>query len=69
MGDFIGTVPDRAYGQVFGECVEFCKKTGAFDPKTMGACPNVGLMAQKGKSMALTRTPLKPSLMELFELL
>jgi len=47
--DFIGTVPDRAYGQVFGECVEFCKKNGAFDPKTMGACPNVGLMAQKAE--------------------
>ena len=27
--------------------MEFCKKHGAFDPKTMGACPNVGLMAQK----------------------
>merc|ERR1719411_1789621 len=47
--DFIGTVPDRGYGQVFGECVEFCKKHGAFDPKTMGACPNVGLMAQKAE--------------------
>merc|ERR1739844_777472 len=47
--DFIGTVPDRAYGQVFSECVEFCKKNGAYDPKTMGACSNVGLMAQKAE--------------------
>merc|ERR1739844_265505 len=47
--DFIGTVPDRAYGQVFAECVEFCKKHGAYDPKTMGACSNVGLMAQKAE--------------------
>merc|ERR1712176_595578 len=47
--DFIGTVPDRGYGRVFDECVEFCKKNGAFDPKTMGACPNVGLMAQKAE--------------------
>jgi len=47
--DFLGTVPDRAYGDVFGEVVEFCKKNGAFDPKTMGACPNVGLMAQKAE--------------------
>merc|ERR1739844_207690 len=47
--DFIGTVPDRAYGQVFSECVEFCKKNGAFDPTTMGACSNVGLMAQKAE--------------------
>merc|ERR1719359_1312267 len=47
--DFLGTVPDRGYGKVFHECVEFCKKNGAFDPKTMGACPNVGLMAQKAE--------------------
>merc|ERR1719247_2107261 len=47
--DFLGTVPDRGYGKVFAECVEFCKKNGAFDPKTMGACPNVGLMAQKAE--------------------
>jgi len=47
--DFVGTVPDRAYGQVFAEVVEFCKKNGAFDPRSMGACPNVGLMAQKAE--------------------
>lgn len=47
--DFLGTVPDRGYGQVFHEVVEFCKANGAFDPKTMGACPNVGLMAQKAE--------------------
>ena len=45
--DFLGTVPDQGYGQVWNEVVEFCKKNGTFDPKTMGACPNVGLMAQK----------------------
>merc|ERR1712136_563871 len=38
-----------AYGGVFDECVEFCKKNGAFDPTTMGCCPNVGLMAQKAE--------------------
>jgi isocitrate dehydrogenase len=47
--DFLGTVPDRGYAQVFAECVEYCQKNGAFDPKTMGACPNVGLMAQKAE--------------------
>merc|ERR1712190_589550 len=46
---FLATIPDRGYGNVFGECVEFCKKNGAFDPKTMGGCPNVGLMAQKAE--------------------
>merc|ERR1712176_96335 len=46
---FVATIPDRGYGLVFHECVEFCKKNGAFDPKTMGSCPNVGLMAQKAE--------------------
>ena len=36
------------------ECIEFCKKNGAFDPKTMGACPNVGLMAQKVQVLQAT---------------
>eukprot|EP00933_Yihiella_yeosuensis_P020002 TRINITY_DN1612_c0_g1_i1.p1 TRINITY_DN1612_c0_g1~~TRINITY_DN1612_c0_g1_i1.p1 ORF type:complete len:756 (+),score=210.39 TRINITY_DN1612_c0_g1_i1:75-2342(+) len=47
--DFKATIPDRCYAGVFSECVEFCKKNGAFDPTTMGACPNVGLMAQKAE--------------------
>jgi len=47
--DFKATIPDRCYAGVFSECIEFCKKNGAFDPKTMGACPNVGLMAQKAE--------------------
>jgi len=47
--DFKATIPDRSYGLVFSEVVEFCKKNGAFDPKTMGCCPNVGLMAQKAE--------------------
>uniref|UniRef100_A0A7S3RR22 Isocitrate dehydrogenase (NADP(+)) n=1 Tax=Strombidinopsis acuminata TaxID=141414 RepID=A0A7S3RR22_9SPIT len=47
--DFKATIPDRCYATVFHEVVEFCKKNGAFDPKTMGACPNVGLMAQKAE--------------------
>lgn len=47
--DFLATIPDRSYAGVFKECVEFCKKNGAFDPTTMGSCPNVGLMAQKAE--------------------
>lgn len=43
--DFKACIPDRCYASVFHECIEFCKENGAFDPKTMGACPNVGLMA------------------------
>jgi len=47
--DFLATIPDRGYGLCFDEVIEFCKKNGAFDPKTMGGCPNVGLMAQKAE--------------------
>jgi len=47
--DFLATIPDRGYGCVFDEVVKFCQQNGAFDPKTMGACPNVGLMAQKAE--------------------
>ena len=39
-------IPDSSYAPVYHEVVEFCKKHGAFDPKTMGSIPNVGLMAQ-----------------------
>merc|ERR1712032_1159654 len=47
--DFLASIPDRGYGHVFDETVKFCQQNGAFDPKTMGACPNVGLMAQKAE--------------------
>jgi len=47
--DFLATIPDRGYGCTFDEVVKFCQENGAFDPKTMGGCPNVGLMAQKAE--------------------
>ena len=39
-------VPDRCYAGIYEAAIDFCKKNGAFDPKTMGTVPNVGLMAQ-----------------------
>lgn len=42
-------IPDRSYAGVYQEVIDFCKKNGAFDPKTMGTVPNVGLMAQKAE--------------------
>jgi isocitrate dehydrogenase len=39
-------IPDSSYAPVYQEVVNFCKKHGALDPKTMGSVPNVGLMAQ-----------------------
>ena len=42
----MAVVPDRAYARLFQATIEDCKANGAFDPKTMGSVPNVGLMAQ-----------------------
>jgi len=47
--EFLAAIPDRSYAGVFKTCVDFCKANGQFDPKTMGCCPNVGLMAQKAE--------------------
>lgn len=43
------TIPDRCYAGVYQETINFCKANGAFDPRTMGSVPNVGLMAQKAE--------------------
>jgi isocitrate dehydrogenase len=42
-------IPDRCYAGVYQATIDFCKKHGALDPKTMGSVPNVGLMAQKAE--------------------
>ena len=42
-------IPDRCYAGVYRETVDFCRQHGAFDPRTMGTVPNVGLMAQKAE--------------------
>ena len=46
LADVKCVIPDSSYAPVYHEVVEFCKKHGALDPKTMGSVPNVGLMAQ-----------------------
>ena len=49
MQDAKAVIPDSSYAAVYQEVIGFCKKHGAFDPKTMGSVPNVGLMAQKAE--------------------
>ena len=44
--DTKAVIPDNSYAGVYEEVIAFCKAHGAFDPKTMGSVPNVGLMAQ-----------------------
>ena len=46
LADVKCVIPDASYAPVYHEVVEFCKQKGAFDPRTMGTVPNVGLMAQ-----------------------
>jgi len=49
LHDTIAVIPDRCYAGVYQETIKFCKEHGAFDPRTMGTVPNVGLMAQKAE--------------------
>jgi len=42
-------IPDSAYAGVYQAVIDDCKVNGAFDPRTMGSVPNVGLMAQKAE--------------------
>src|SRR5258705_6646815 len=42
-------VPDHSYAPLYHEMINFCKWHGAFDPRTMGTVPNVGLMAQQAE--------------------
>ena len=44
--DAKAVIPDRSYARLFQATIEDCKANGAYDPKTMGTVPNVGLMAQ-----------------------
>ncbi|MDB6117428.1 MAG: isocitrate dehydrogenase [Verrucomicrobiaceae bacterium] len=44
--DTLAVIPDSSYAGVYQTVIDFCKKNGALDPKTMGTVPNVGLMAQ-----------------------
>ncbi|RAL23001.1 NADP-dependent isocitrate dehydrogenase [Lujinxingia litoralis] len=47
--DAKAVIPDSSYASVYQEVIDFCKVHGAFDPRTMGSVPNVGLMAQKAE--------------------
>jgi isocitrate dehydrogenase len=49
LHDVIAAIPDRSYATLYQAVIDDCKANGAFDPKTMGTVPNVGLMAQKAE--------------------
>ncbi len=49
LHDAKAVIPDRSYARLFQVVIEDCQKHGAYDPKTMGSVPNVGLMAQQAE--------------------
>ena len=49
LHDTMAAIPDRSYARLYQTVIDDCKAHGAFDPKTMGSVPNVGLMAQKAE--------------------
>ena len=49
LQDTLAVIPDSSYAGVYQAVIEFCRNHGAFDPRTMGTVPNVGLMAQKAE--------------------
>ncbi|MDR0528249.1 MAG: NADP-dependent isocitrate dehydrogenase [Zoogloeaceae bacterium] len=42
-------IPDATFARIYQVVIDFCKENGAFDPKTMGSVPNVGLMARQAE--------------------
>ena len=42
-------IPESTFARIYQEMINFCKWHGAFDPRTMGTVPNVGLMAQQAE--------------------
>jgi isocitrate dehydrogenase len=49
LHDVIAAIPDRCYATLYQAVIDDCKAHGAFDPRTMGSVPNVGLMAQQAE--------------------
>ncbi len=49
LQDTLAMIPDRSYATMYQESIADCQKNGQFDPATMGAVANVGLMAKKAE--------------------
>ena len=49
LKDAKAVMPESTFARIYQEMINFCKWHGAFDPKTMGTVPNVGLMAQQAE--------------------
>ena len=49
LKDVKAVMPESTFARIYQEIINFCKWHGAFDPKTMGTVPNVGLMAHQAE--------------------
>ncbi|MBL8473597.1 MAG: NADP-dependent isocitrate dehydrogenase [Rhodocyclaceae bacterium] len=49
MKEVKAVMPESTFARIYQEMINFCKWHGAFDPRTMGTVPNVGLMAQQAE--------------------
>lgn len=49
LKDTKAVMPESTYARIYQEIINFCKTNGAFDPRTIGSVPNVGLMAKKAE--------------------
>jgi len=49
LQDTNAMIPDRCYATIYQTTIEDCQKNGQFNPATIGAVANVGLMAQKAE--------------------
>ncbi len=49
--DVKAVMPESTFARIYQEMINFCKWHGAFDPRTMGTVPNVGLMAHTGPAV------------------
>jgi isocitrate dehydrogenase len=49
LQDTLAMIPDRSYATMYQAMIDDIKANGQFDPATMGAVSNVGLMAKKAE--------------------
>ena len=49
LQDTKAVIPDSSYAGIYQVVMDDCRAHGAYDPRTMGSVPNVGLMAQKAE--------------------
>jgi isocitrate dehydrogenase len=47
--DTLAVIPDGSYAPIYQVMIDDCRAHGAYDPRTLGSVPNVGLMAMEAE--------------------